>query len=124
MKVAPQRFSVHHERSYVKNQGATVEDKPEPPAPMEDAEETDVMARASWHTFQVLTKRSERLRELLGGPLKEFSKLRWIQWGVSVEDKKYGLPRISHLQAAPAAVRILSVEPLLEDLGKINLKKI
>ncbi len=44
--------------------------------------------------------------------------------GVSVEDKKYGIPRIAHLQAAPAAVRILSVEPLLEDLGKINLKKI
>ena len=44
-----------------------------------------------------------------------------IWWGVSVEDRKHGLPRIEHLQAAPAAVRFLSVEPLLEDLGKINL---
>ena len=84
-------------------------------------EVTDVMARASWHTFQVLTKRSERLRDMLKGPLREFSKLKWIQWGVSVEDKKYGVPRIAHLQAAPAAVWILSVEPLLEDIGKIDL---
>jgi protein gp37 len=40
---------------------------------------------------------------------------------VSVEDRKYGLPRIEHLRNTPAAVRFLSVEPLLEDLGKIDL---
>jgi protein gp37 len=40
---------------------------------------------------------------------------------VSVEDRKYGLPRIAHLQTAPATVRFLSVEPLLEDLGTIDL---
>ena len=40
-----------------------------------------------------------------------------IWWGVSVENRRHGLPRIEHLRAAPAAVRFLSVEPLLEDLG-------
>ena len=47
-----------------------------------------------------------------------------IWWGVSVEDKRYGLPRISHLQAAPARVRFLSIEPLLEDLGRFDLSGI
>jgi protein gp37 len=47
-----------------------------------------------------------------------------IWWGVSVEDKKYGLPRIEHLRSTPAAVRFLSVEPLLEDIGTINLRGI
>ena len=40
-----------------------------------------------------------------------------IWWGVSVENRQHGLPRIDHLRAAPAGVRFLSVEPLLEDLG-------
>jgi protein gp37 len=44
-----------------------------------------------------------------------------IWWGVSVEDRAHGLPRIEHLRQAPAAVRFLSIEPLLEDLGEINL---
>ena len=44
-----------------------------------------------------------------------------IWWGVSVEDRKHGLPRIDDLRAAPAAVRFLSVEPLLEDLGEFDL---
>jgi protein gp37 len=47
-----------------------------------------------------------------------------IWWGVSVENKKHGVPRIDQLRAAPAAVRFLSVEPLLEDVGAINLDKI
>ncbi len=76
---------------------------------------------APWHAFQVLTKRSERLRDLLLGPLRFASQLRHVWWGVSVEDKRYGLPRIDHLREAPAAVRFLSIEPLLEDIGKINL---
>ena len=61
-----------------------------------------VMTTASWHTFQVLTKRSERLRDLLNGRLRFAAKQEHIWWGVSVEDKKYGLPRIGHLQARPA----------------------
>ena len=47
-----------------------------------------------------------------------------IWWGVSVEDRAHGLVRIKHLQQAPAAVRFLSIEPLLEDLGEINLEGI
>ena len=43
---------------------------------------------------------------------------------MSVEDRKYGLPRIADLQATPAAVRFLSVEPLLEDAGKLLLSGI
>lgn len=47
--------------------------------------------------------------------------LRNVWLGVSVEDRKFGLPRIAHLRATPAAVRFLSIEPLLEDLGSIDL---
>src|SRR5438132_11434110 len=83
-----------------------------------------VMQHADWHTFQVLTKRAERLRKLLSAKLKFASKLPHIWWGVSVEDKRYGLPRIHHLRAAPAQVRFLSVEPLLEDIGKLDLRSI
>jgi len=81
----------------------------------------ETMRLARWHTYQVLTKRSARLRELLSGPLEAFAGEKHIWWGVSVEDRKYGLPRIADLQAAPAAVRFLSVEPLLEDLGELPL---
>jgi protein gp37 len=83
-----------------------------------------VMERANWHTYQVLTKRSERLRDLLASKLSFASQLDHIWWGVSVEDKKYGVPRIEHLRQGPAAVRFLSIEPLLEDVGKLDLKGI
>jgi protein gp37 len=83
-----------------------------------------VMVKANWHTFQVLTKRSERLKELLSGRLRFAAEQAHIWWGVSVEDQKYGLPRISDLQKAPARVRFLSIEPLLEDLGDFNLSGI
>ncbi len=83
-----------------------------------------VMVAARWHTFQVLTKRAERLRDMLDGRLKFAAGQRHIWWGVSVENKRDGVPRISHLRAAPAAVRFLSVEPLLEDLGQLNLEGI
>jgi protein gp37 len=83
-----------------------------------------VMVRADWHTYQVLTKRSERLSELLKTRLAFAAEAPQIWWGVSVEDRKHGLPRIEHLRNAPAGLRMLSVEPLLEDLGPINLKGI
>lgn len=83
-----------------------------------------VMKAANWHIFQVLTKRSERLRDMLQGPLRFISDFHYVWWGVSVEDKKYGVPRIDHLRAAPAAVRFISIEPLLEDLGAIDLSGI
>ena len=82
------------------------------------------MQLANWHTYQVLTKRSERLRELLNGSLRKAATEAHIWWGVSVEDRKYGLPRIADLQAAPAAVRFLSVEPLLEDIKELPLEGI
>jgi protein gp37 len=80
-----------------------------------------VMQLANWHTYQVLTKRSERLRDLLRAALAAAAGEPHIWWGVSVENRKHGLPRIDHLRAAPARVRFLSIEPLLEDLGEINL---
>jgi protein gp37 len=83
-----------------------------------------VMVVAKWHTFQVLTKRSGRLGELLSGRLRFAAEQDHIWWGVSVEDRKYGLPRIPDLQASPARVRFLSIEPLLEDLGKFDLSGI
>jgi protein gp37 len=82
------------------------------------------MASCYWHTFQVLTKRSLRLAELLNGSLSVFGHLEHIWWGVSVEDRKFGIPRIRDLQSCRAAVRFLSIEPLLEDLGQIDLSGI
>jgi protein gp37 len=84
----------------------------------------EVMAKANWHTYQVLTKRSERMTKLLSTKLRFAAQLPHIWWGVSVEDKKYGLPRISELRSAPASMRFLSVEPLLEDLGTLDLRGI
>jgi len=83
-----------------------------------------VMRFARWHTYQVLTKRSGRLRELLSGPLRQAAEEAHIWWGVSVEDRKHGFPRIADLQAVPATVRFLSIEPLLEDLGTLQLNGI
>lgn len=83
-----------------------------------------VMQMADWHTYQVLTKRAEHMRDMLRGPLGFAAKLDHIWWGVSVEDRKYGVPRIDALRDSPAAMRFLSVEPLLEDLGEINLEGI
>jgi len=80
-----------------------------------------VMLRASWHTYQVLTKRSDRLEQLLKTKLRDAAIARHIWWGVSVEDKKYGVPRIDHLRLSLATVRFLSIEPLLEDLGTMAL---
>jgi protein gp37 len=82
---------------------------------------TKMMMLANWHTYQVLTKRSERMRDLLNGKLAFAAQAPHIWWGVSVENKEYGVPRIEHLQAANVAVRFLSIEPLLEDIGIINL---
>ncbi len=76
----------------------------------------NVMGRASWHTFQILTKRSDRLLELA-------KTLPWhenIWMGVSVENREY-VNRIRHLQRIPAAVRFLSVEPLLGPIPRLPL---
>lgn len=81
----------------------------------------EVMVLARWHTFQVLTKRGDRLEHMLKSSLNFAAKTKNIWWGVSVENKRDGVPRIKHLQDAPASVRFLSVEPLLEDVGALNL---
>jgi len=84
----------------------------------------DVMVRADWHTYQVLTKRSQRLAKLLSTRLRFAATAAHIWWGVSVEDKRYGLTRIPDLQSTPANVRFLSIEPLLEGLGPVDLRGI
>jgi protein gp37 len=80
-----------------------------------------VMATAHWHTFQVLTKRAERMAVLLKTKLDFAAQLPHIWWGVSVENVKHGVPRIAALRSAPAKVRFLSIEPLLEYLGPLKL---
>lgn len=80
----------------------------------------EVITRAHWHTFQILTKRADRLAhyfETRTAPVNA-----WL--GVSVEDRKYGIPRIDQLRTVNATVRFLSIEPLLEDLGEMNLTDI
>src|SRR3954469_15041019 len=67
----------------------------------------EVMVAARWHTYQVLTKRSSRMRDLLRGHLRYAAAQTHIWWGVSVEDRCYGLPRIEDLRTAPAAIRFL-----------------
>ena len=80
----------------------------------------DVIRQTPQHTYQILTKRSQNMRRYF-----EDRKVPFNAWlGVSVEDKKYGKPRIGDLQAIRASTRFLSVEPLLEDLGRLNLKGI
>lgn len=83
-----------------------------------------VMQLAKWHTYQVLTKRSKRMKDLLQGKLRFASNQSNIWWGVSVENRKHGLPRLEHLREAPAQVRFLSIEPLLEDIGTFSLQGI
>jgi protein gp37 len=83
-----------------------------------------VMMEANWHTYQVLTKRSDRLMKMLDGALKFATRTRHIWWGVSVEDIKHGKPRIEHIRRTAAQVKFLSVEPLLEDLEFVDLSDI
>jgi protein gp37 len=81
------------------------------------------MRKATQHTFQVLTKRAERLADWYDRhPQFEMLPNVWI--GVSVEDRKYGLARLPWLRRVTSFVRFLSVEPLLEDLGPIDLSGI
>jgi protein gp37 len=84
----------------------------------------EVMNLADWHVYQVLTKRAERLAELTRRLPITLTERPYVWLGVSVEDRKYGLPRIELLRDAKAAVRFLSVEPLLEDLGELDLRGI
>ena len=76
----------------------------------------DVMRQASWHEFQILTKRGERLAELA-------SRLEWapnIWMGVSIEDVRV-IERVDSLREVPAAIRFLSVEPLIGPIPELDL---
>lgn len=79
------------------------------------------MAEAHWHTYQILTKRPQRMAELLTGP--EFSILPNVWLGVSVEDGDH-VGRIDHLRATPAAVRFVSFEPLVGPVDNADLTRI
>jgi len=79
----------------------------------------DVMVRCPQHTFQVLTKRGERMREL--APELPWPNNVWM--GVSVEDERV-IDRVHDLQQVPAAVRFLSVEPLIGPLDALPLEGI
>lgn len=79
----------------------------------------DVMTRASWHSFQVLTKRSSRLAELA-------DRIKWpenVWMGVSVENSNYKF-RIDHLRETSAKIKFLSLEPLLGSIPQLNLENI
>lgn len=77
----------------------------------------DVMERANWHIFQVLTKRAERLTELSN----KFSWPENVWVGVTVEENQY-LSRVSALRETPASVKFLSLEPLLSELPGLQLE--
>lgn len=79
----------------------------------------DVMRRASWHIFQVLTKRSDRLLAL--DPQIDWPPNVWM--GVSVENQDYAF-RADHLRQTGAAVKFLSLEPLLGPLPRLDLRGI
>lgn len=82
----------------------------------------NTMERADWHTFQILTKRSSRMRDYINRRYGTAAPSHiWL--GTSVEDgtKK---SRISHMQAMRATVRFLSVEPLIGPMGRLNLNGI
>lgn len=82
-----------------------------------------VMAKTPQHTYQILTKRAELLPERVGAMVEKYGILPNVWIGVSVENQKYAMKRIPYLQETPAAVRFLSVEPLLGHVS-LNLDKI
>lgn len=102
----------------------------------------DNIRRADWHTYQVLTKRPQEMLDFFDFKLKDLQESLWhcnqpltnmqemlshynhVWFGVSVENKKEGLPRIDLLRKLPCKIRFLSIEPLLEDLGEIDFSGI
>jgi protein gp37 len=82
----------------------------------------DVIRRTPQHTYQILTKRATRMRAYFDQQKRVVPHNVWL--GVSVENRKQGLPRISELRAINASIRFLSVEPLLEDLGPLDISGI
>jgi protein gp37 len=87
------------------------------------AQMCEVMAECRQHTFQVLTKRSERMHKLLNGSFQTIARLSNIWWGVSVENSVY-VRRVYDLIDTPAQVRFVSCEPLLERIYNLPLNGI
>jgi protein gp37 len=80
----------------------------------------DVISQCPQHTFQVLTKRADRMATFFRA--HDVPANAWM--GVSVEDREYGVPRIERLRKIDVRIRFLSVEPLLEDVGELDLTDI
>ncbi|MGL5202769.1 DUF5131 family protein [Cetobacterium sp.] len=80
----------------------------------------NIVRKAHWHNFYILTKRSERMREYFNK--NDVPDNLWI--GVTVEDRKYGIPRLKDLQQINCKKKHICCEPLLEDLGHIDLSQI
>jgi protein gp37 len=80
-----------------------------------------VMERTPQHTYQILTKRPERMRDLLSHP--QFRMLPNVWLGTSVENAEV-IPRIDDLRATPAYVRFISFEPLIGSVSTANLSEI
>ncbi|MEO6715821.1 MAG: phage Gp37/Gp68 family protein [Novosphingobium sp.] len=83
----------------------------------------ETMEEADWHVFQVLTKRSSLMRDYLQRRYRNVAPPSHIWLGVSVEDSRSNA-RITHLRQAPAAVRFLSIEPLIGAVGAVDLSEI
>lgn len=77
----------------------------------------DTVRATPQHTYQILTKRADRLPQYFAN--RDVPRNVWL--GVSVEDRHYGVPRIDSLRQVNARVRFLSIEPLLEDVGQLDL---
>lgn len=77
----------------------------------------DVMEKTPHHTYQILTKRAARMARFF--KTRTVPHNAWL--GVSVENRKHGIPRVDYLRQVPARIRFLSVEPLLENMGAIDL---
>jgi len=76
-----------------------------------------VIRKTPQHTYQILTKRAERMAEFFQG--QTIPNNVWL--GVTVENRAHGLPRIDYLRKISSSVRFISAEPLLEDLGAVDL---
>ncbi len=85
-------------------------------------------SKVPWTGAEACCFHAQFFDAVAAGSIRLNPEARWplpnVHIGVSVEDRKYGLPRIEHLRATPAALRFLSVEPLLEDLGALDLRGI
>jgi protein gp37 len=80
----------------------------------------DTMEQADWHTFQILTKRSSRMRDYVNGRYEDEAAPSRIWLGTSVEDGTRK-SRIRHMQQMNASIRFLSVEPLIGRMGRMDL---